>query len=53
MEEDSESDVMEAKDSDEEGLSSRYKQALDETNPSSKDEDYSFTRYLRASQMND
>jgi len=52
MEEDSDSDVAEDKDSDEEGLSSRYKQALDETNPSSKDEDYSFTRYLRASQMN-
>ncbi|RFU36029.1 hypothetical protein B7463_g378, partial [Scytalidium lignicola] len=36
---------------DNEGLTERYQQALEETGGSSKEEDYSFTRYLRASQM--
>ncbi len=40
-------------DKDEEGLTSRYKQALEEeTGGRSTNEDHSFTRYLRASQMN-
>jgi len=37
---------------DEDGLSTRYKEALDETEGTSNEQDYSFTRYLRTSQMN-
>jgi hypothetical protein len=36
----------------EEGLSTRYKQALAESGGPSNQDDHSFTRYLRASQMN-
>ncbi|CZR62070.1 related to XPA binding protein [Phialocephala subalpina] len=43
----------EEKEVDDEGLSTRYKQALNESGGSTKKEDdYSFARYLRASQMN-
>lgn len=37
---------------DRDGLNSRYKQALEETGGVSNNDDHSFTRYLRASQMN-
>jgi putative protein kinase ArgK-like GTPase of G3E family len=46
---DSEAD---AENDEEHGLSSRYKEALEDTGSSSKDDDHSFARYLRASQMN-
>jgi len=36
----------------EEGLSTRYKQALAESGVPSNQDDHSFTRYIRASQMN-
>ncbi|KUJ07950.1 putative GTPase npa3 [Mollisia scopiformis] len=51
-EQDDEEDVDEEKEGGEDGLSSRYKQALAESGESSKEEDYSFARYLRTSQMN-
>ena len=37
---------------DEEGLSTRYKQALADAGGPSNEDNHSFTRYLRASQMN-
>lgn len=51
-EQEDEDDANEEKEGGEDGLSSRYKQALAESGESSKEEDYSFARYLRASQMN-
>merc|ERR1711939_1053591 len=43
----------EGENQDGEGLTSRYKQALEESAPNAPtNEDHSFTRYLRASQMN-
>jgi GTPase SAR1 family protein len=50
--EDDEEDDEEKEGGDEDGLNSRYKQALEKSGESSKEEDYSFARYLRASQMN-
>jgi len=39
-------------DGNEEGLSTRYKQALADAGGPSNEDNHSFTRYLRASQMN-
>jgi len=50
--EDGEDADEEKQDGDEDGLNSRYKQALAMSGESSKADDYSFARYLRASQMN-
>jgi len=47
-----EEDADEEKGGEDESLNSRYKQALEASGGSSKEEDYSFARYLRASQMN-
>ena len=48
------SDDEDGEDPDGEGLTSRYKQALEENGGTTAptNEDHSFTRYLRASQMN-
>jgi hypothetical protein len=51
MEEDDSEGVVN-EDEDEKGLSTRYQQALAESGGPSNQDDYSFTRYLRASQMN-
>ena len=50
MEDDDDDDEDDEKD-DEDGLNLRYKQALDEETGGPNNDDYSFTRYLRASQM--
>ena len=54
MEEDDseEEGAVKEEDEDEEGLSTRYKQALADAGGPSNQDDHSFTRYLRASQMN-
>jgi putative protein kinase ArgK-like GTPase of G3E family len=53
MEDDSEPEEGDKEEGgDEEGLSTRYKQALAESGGPSNNDDHSFTRYLRASQMN-
>jgi len=53
MEDESEDEEGAAdEDEDAEGLSSRYKQALADSGGPSNNDDHSFTRYLRASQMN-
>jgi Fe2+ transport system protein B len=47
-----EEDEEEAGEGDDvDGLTARYKEALEETGGSSTNDDHSFTRYLRASQM--
>lgn len=52
MEDDSDEAGEGAEDDDAAGLSARYKQALDESGGSSnQNDDYSFARYLKASQM--
>jgi len=51
-EDDSEEEGGADEDEPEEGLSTRYKQALAESGGPSNQDDHSFTRYLRASQMN-
>jgi len=50
MEEESEDE--EGNEDEDEGLGTRYKQALKESGGPSNADDHSFTRYLRASQMN-
>jgi hypothetical protein len=50
-EDDSEEDGAAKENEDEEGLSTRYKQALADAGGPSNQDDHSFTRYLRASQM--
>jgi len=54
MEDDSTDEEADAGDDDPEGLNTRYKQALADTEGprTATGEDHSFTRYLRASQMN-
>jgi len=49
--EESDEDGVEEEGEDQEGLSTRYKQALEESGGVSNNDDHSFTRYLRASQM--
>jgi GTPase SAR1 family protein len=51
-EDDSEEDGVGNEHEDEEGLSTRYKQALADAGGPSNQDNHSFTRYLRASQMN-
>jgi len=51
MEDDSEEDENIDRD-DPEGLNTRYRQALDETEGAASGDDHSFARYIRASQMN-
>jgi GTPase SAR1 family protein len=49
---DEDSDEADAERDDADGLSSRYKQALEEETGGPTNDDHSFTRYLRTSQMN-
>jgi GTPase SAR1 family protein len=51
MEDDLEAEEHDGEEDSPEGLSARYKQALAESGGPSNDDDHSFTRYLRASQM--
>jgi len=55
IEDESEEEGVSGEDGDDgnrDGLNARYKKALTESGGTSKNDDYSFTRYLRASQMN-
>ncbi len=52
MEEDDSEEEGHAKEDGDEGLGTRYKQALADAGGPSNQDDHSFTRYLRASQMN-
>jgi len=51
-EDDSEEEGVANEDEDEEGLSTRFKQALADAGGPSNQDNHSFSRYLRASQMN-
>ena len=51
-EDDSEEEYVGPHDGDDEGLSQRYQQALEGSQSQPSDQDNSFTRYLRATQMN-
>jgi hypothetical protein len=51
MEDESGAKEDDGEEDDSEGLSDKYKKALAESGGPSNDDDHSFTRYLRASQM--